>query len=110
MYLASDKDLDPGKHTHTDQELTLFTKTLLEQYVWRPVKLSCQGGSDEEAWTDIAHVKAVRPLEADYCNTDHMYHDFHSTRDTMDKLSLTHMTDYLKLAISFVTEMAEPVT
>jgi bacterial leucyl aminopeptidase len=90
--------------------LTLFTKTLLEQYVGRTVELSCQGGSDEEAWADIAHVKNVRPLEADYCDTDHMFHDVHSTRDTMDKLSLTHMTDYLKLAISFAVEMAEPVS
>lgn len=37
MYLASDKNLSPpSRHTHTDQELTLFTKTLLEQYVGRP--------------------------------------------------------------------------
>lgn len=109
MYLASDKNLESDKHTHTDQELTLFTKTLLEKYVGRPVVLSCQGGSDEEAWTDIAHVKAVRPLEADYCDTENMYQDFHSTRDTMDKLSLIHMTDYLKLAIAFIVELAEPI-
>jgi len=108
MYLASDKNLSPGEHAHTDQELTLFSKVLVEQYIGRPVDLSCQGGSDEEAWTDIAHVKAVRPLEADYCDSSHMYHDMHSPRDTIEKLSLTHMTDYLKLAIAFVVEMAEP--
>lgn len=108
MYLASDKNLTPNKHIHTDPKLTLFTKTLIDQYVGRRVELSCQAGSDEEAWTDIAHVKAVRPLEADSCNTAHIYQDFHSTRDTMDKLSLIHMTDYLKLGISFVVELSEP--
>lgn len=109
MYFESDIDVRPGDHSHVDKELTLFTKKLLEQYVGRPVELSCHGSSDEEAWTDLAHVKAVRPLESDYCELDNTYPYTHSSEDTMDKLSLTHMTDYLKLGLSFVVEMAEPI-
>lgn len=110
MYIASDKDLAPGKHAHVDHDLSLYLETLVKEYVDRPVVLSCEGGSDEEAWTDIANVKAARSLESNYCDTTQIYQDMHSSRDTMDKLSLEHMTDNLKLAIAFSVELAEPVT
>lgn len=34
----------------------------------------------------------------------------HSPWDTLDKLSLTHMTDYAKLAIAFAVELGEPMS
>jgi leucyl aminopeptidase len=33
----------------------------------------------------------------------------HSSADTIEKLSLKHMTDYAKLAVAFATELAEPI-
>ncbi len=42
------------------------------------------------------------------CRTLTMYQDFHTNQDTLDKVSLAHMTDYLKLATAFIVELAEP--
>lgn len=110
MYLESDKFLEPDQHAHVDHDLTLFLQTLVNKYVSRPVELSCGGSSDNEAWTDMAHVKAVRPLESNYCDKETPMNPYtHQPEDTMDKLSLIHMTDYLKLAIAFAVEMAEPI-
>lgn len=38
----------------------------------------------------------------------HYNYNLHSKNDTVDKLSLTHMTSYEKLAIAFAVELAEP--
>lgn len=110
MYLESDKYLEPGQHAHVDHDLTLFLQSLSTAYVGRTAQLNCPGGSDNEAWVDIAHVKAVRPIESDYCNGGPDNNPYvHTPDDTIDKLSLAHMTNYLKLALSFVVEMAEPI-
>ncbi len=46
------------------------------------------------------------PAEAKFENSNPY---IHSSQDTMEKLSLEHMTDYAKLGVAFVTELAEPV-
>ena len=90
-----------------NDDLTQYLITLTKTYVKKPVVLSCSGSSDEKIWTDKGFA-AVRPLEADYCDFHHMYQDFHTNQDTLDKVSLAHMTDYLKLATAFIVELAEP--
>jgi leucyl aminopeptidase len=111
MYLESDKYLEPDRHPHVDHDLTLFLQALSTKYVGRTAELSCGGGSDNEVWVDLAHVKAVRPVESDYCNGGPHNNPYtHTPDDTIDKLSKAHMTNYLKLAIAFVVEMAEPLS
>gem|GEM_PF-5062045 len=98
--------LETGKPVNS--ELTSYLKKLIDTYVERPVVAAlCHGDSDEWSWTDRGF-KAARALEADYCNFTRMYQYMHSSEDTIDKLSLSHMMDYLKLAISFAVELAEP--
>lgn len=96
---------------YTNKNLTLFLQKLVNFYIKRPVKISTIGigGSDDMAW-GMAGFKTVRPQESvseldGECKNLFM----HSSEDTLDKLSLIHMTDYLKLAIAFTAEMAEPV-
>lgn len=87
-------------------ELTEYLKTLVETYVKKPVAYTCSGDSDEWSWTD-AGVPAARPVEVNYCKDYNPY--VHKPEDTIDKLSLSHMTDYAKLAMAFIVELAEPV-
>lgn len=90
-----------------DDDLSNYLVTLIQTYIKKPVTLSCSGSSDEETWFANG-IAASRPLEADYCDYSHIYQYMHSKYDTMEKLSLTHMTDYLKLAAAFAVELAEP--
>lgn len=99
MWLFNDKNLDQG--------LTTYLGTLIKTYVKQPVKFTQGGSSDEESWLDAGYT-VVRPAEADYHNGQ-MNPYTHDSTDTMDKLSLNHMTDYLKLAIAFTVELAGPV-
>lgn len=98
MWLFNDENLDP--------KLTYYLKTLIKTYIKQPVKFTQGGSSDEESWLAAGYT-VVRPAEADYTH-DKMNPYTHSSTDTMDKLSLSHMTDYLKLAIAFSVELAEP--
>lgn len=92
---------------YVDSNLTHYLKTLITTYIKKPVNYSnCHGCSDHESWS-FRGFKVVRPVETDYCSHYYPYH--HSNEDTIDKLSLNHMTDYLELAVSFVIELAEPV-
>jgi leucyl aminopeptidase len=88
-------------------ELTSYLYKLIKVYVKKPVKYSCSGSSDEYSWSSKGYV-AARPLESDYCDWNHMYQHMHSNQDTMDKLSLDHMTDYLKLAVAYSVELGKP--
>jgi len=110
MYLETNKGLrDKVVNDQLTQYLSTLIKTYVHSDVKKPVQLSCSGTSDEYTWTSNGFV-AARPLESDYCNFDHMYHYMHTNQDTIGKLSLTHMTDYLKLEIAFAVELAEPIS
>lgn len=91
---------------HVNPDLTNFIHRLTLTYVKRSVKLSTCGYacSDHASWDD-AGIPAAFPFEARMGDDDP---DIHTSRDTMDKLSLDHMTDYLKLATAFTVELAEP--
>lgn len=62
--------------------------------------------SDHASWTNGGFAATI-PAEAAYENTNP---DLHTSQDTMDNLSLDHMTDYAKLAVAAAVELAEPVT
>lgn len=98
MWLISD---------YVNKDLTDYLEKLINTYVKQPVKYTRCGYacSDHASWTKNGY-NASMPFEASFGN-DNPY--IHSSQDTMDKLSLAHMTDYTKLAIAFVVEMAEPM-
>jgi len=93
---------------YTDDNLTSFMSELITTYVKKPVKHSNCGYacSDHASWTEAGYAASI-PAEAAYENTNPT---LHTSRDTMDKLSLDHMTDYAKLAVAAAVEFAEPVT
>jgi leucyl aminopeptidase len=97
---------------YTNKNLTLYLQDLVNFYIKRPVNISTigEGGSDDMMW-GMSGFRTVRPQESinefdKECGNLSM----HSSNDTMDKLSLVHMSDYLKLATAFTVEMAEPIS
>ena len=96
----------------TDLTLTDYTQKLIGYYVDQPVKISSigEGGSDHQSWAQEGY-KTVFPHEyIDLNDKTCGNRTIHSAEDTMDKLSLAQMTDYLKLAAAFTVELGEPVT
>jgi leucyl aminopeptidase len=98
MYLIDD---------YVDKNLSAYLGKLIDTYVKQPIKHTRCGYacSDHASWTQGGYAAAI-PAESAYEDTNP---SIHSSQDTMDKLSLSHMTDYLKLATAFAVEMAEPV-
>jgi leucyl aminopeptidase len=89
-----------------NKDLTTFVESLIKTYVKQPVKHSRCGYacSDHASWTKAGFAATI-PAEAAYEDTNPA---MHSAQDTMDKLSLNHMTDYAKLGTAFAVELAEP--
>lgn len=92
---------------YTSSQATSFLAALTETYVHQKVSYTKCGYacSDHASWT-AAGVSAGAATEASFI---HMNPSLHTPEDTMEKLSLRHMTDYLKLALAFVVESAIPV-
>lgn len=92
---------------YVNKDLTAFLETLINTYVKQPVKHSACGYacSDHATWYKNGFASAI-PFESSM-NTDNPY--IHTSKDTIEKLSLSHMTDYASLAIAFAVELAEPV-
>lgn len=93
---------------YVNSSLNTFVEQLIKTYVKRPVQYSRCGYacSDHATWTQNGYAAAIA-AEAAYENTNQA---MHTSRDTMDKLSIDHMTDYAKLASAFAVELAEPNT
>ena len=101
---------DPTMWLMTDYvntTLVAFLEKLITTYVKQPVKYSHCGYacSDHAIWTKNGFAAAIA-AEAAYEYTNKA---MHSSNDTQDKLSLAHMTDYLKLGIAYTVELAEPL-
>lgn len=91
---------------YVNKDLVIFLGKLISAYVKQPIQHTRCGYacSDHATWTQNGYAAAI-PAEAAYENTNP---NIHSSRDSMEKLSLAHMTDYLKLATAFAVEMAAP--
>ena len=89
-----------------NEKLVRFLGELITTYVKQPIKHTRCGYacSDHANWTKNGYAAAI-PAESAF---EHTNPNIHSSRDTQDKLSLNHMTDYLKLATAFAVELAEP--
>jgi leucyl aminopeptidase len=101
---------DPSIYFMTDnvsRELTDYFEKLVSTYVQVPFKESECGYacSDHASW-DAKGYPAVMPFEA---AMEHMNPNIHKSVDTIDKLSLKHMSDFSKLGVAYAVEMAEPV-
>jgi leucyl aminopeptidase len=91
---------------NSDAHLTNFLEELIHAYVKQPVKRSRCGYacSDHASWYHEGYAASI-PFES---HMDTFNPDIHSPRDTMDKLSLDHMTNFAKLSVAFAVELAEP--
>lgn len=89
---------------YTDKKLSNFVADLISTYVQVPVAYSeCgYGCSDHASWDEVG-IPAAFPCESNF--EDHNPY-IHSAMDTMDRLSLEHMTNFSKLAVAFAIEMA----
>lgn len=92
---------------NVNKDLTNYLETLVKTYVKSPVSRTRCGYScsDHASW-DSAGVKASFPFESSFGNDDPY---IHTAQDTMEVLSLSHMTDYAKLGVAFAVELADPV-
>jgi leucyl aminopeptidase len=90
------------------KDLTAFLEKLITTYVKQPYKFSKCGYacSDHASWTK-GGIPAAFPFEASMGNDDPY---IHTSNDKMDVLSLDHMTDFVKLATAFASELAIPVS
>jgi leucyl aminopeptidase len=93
---------------NTDSDLNKFLEEIIKTYVKRNFKYTACGYacSDHASWHEAGY-KTTFAAEAkmEYSNPY-----MHSSEDTIDKLTLTHMTDYAKIAASFAIELAEPTS
>lgn len=89
---------------YTDKKLSNYVAKLIDTYVHVPVDYSIcgYGCSDHASWSD-ANIPAAFPCESNF--EDHNP-NIHSASDTMDLLSLEHMTNFSKLALAFAIELA----
>jgi len=92
---------------NTDSDLTGFLATLITTYIDVPIGHDQCGYacSDHATWT-MNGFKAALPFEAAF-STYNPY--IHSSADTMEKLSLNHMTNFALLGVAFAVELAEPI-
>jgi leucyl aminopeptidase len=92
---------------YTNPDLTTYLETLIKTYVKKPVKYTKCGYacSDHATWTQNGFTSAIA-FESEFGKDDPY---IHTAQDTMGVLSLSHMTDYAKLATAFMVELAEPV-
>ena len=91
---------------YVNPSLTGYLETLINTYVKQPVKYTkCDYAcSDHASWYKGGFASSM-PFESEFGKDNEA---IHSSKDTMDKLTLSHMTDYAKLAIAFAIELAEP--
>ena len=92
---------------YVNKNLTAYLETLINTYVKQPIQYTKCGYacSDHDSW-NRAGFAASMPFEAKMGNDDPY---IHTAQDTMDLLSLNHMTNFAKLGVAFAVELAEPV-
>jgi leucyl aminopeptidase len=91
---------------NVNKDLTTYLETLISTYVKQPVKHTACGYacSDHATWTQNGFASCF-PFEASIRS----YNPYiHSPNDTMEKLSLDHISNFSKLGIAFMVELAEP--
>lgn len=92
---------------YTNKNLRQFLELLVTTYIKAPVNHTRCGYacSDHASWT-LNGFAAAAPAETSYEDTNPY---LHSSLDTMEKLSLDHLTNFARLASAFAVEMGEPI-
>lgn len=92
---------------YVNPDLTAFIETLVSTYVKVPVGYTQCGYacSDHATWNQHGFSSSM-PFEAAF---GHDNPDIHSSRDTIEKLSLEHMINFATLGVAFAVELAEPI-
>lgn len=90
----------------TDAGLTAFVADLINVYIKKPVgAVRCGFAcSDHVAWYQNGN-RVAYPFET---MNDEGNPFVHTRKDTLDKLSMDHMADFVKLALAFSVELGEP--
>lgn len=93
---------------YTDKDLTTFLENLVNTYVKKPVDHTYCGYacSDHATWHKRGYRSAIA-FEAKFGDDNP---NIHTSRDTMEWLSLDHMTSYAKIGVAFAVELAEPIS
>lgn len=93
---------------NVNKNLTDYIETLVKTYVKQPVGRTRCGYScsDHASWTN-GGFKSAFPFESSFGNDDPY---IHTSQDTIDVLSKTHMADFAKLGVAFAAELAEPLS
>jgi len=92
---------------NVNNDLTAYLETLVKTYVKQPVgRTQCGYDCSDHASWNQAGFAASFPFEAQFGKDDPY---IHTSRDTMDILSLSHMADFAKLGVAFAVELAEPL-
>ncbi len=89
---------------HVDRALSTYVQDLIHEYIgvdvgWSNCGYAC---SDHASWTQAGFASSF-PVESRF-GDENPY--IHTGRDTMEHVSLEHMTNYSKLAVAFVAEEA----
>jgi len=92
---------------YTNKDLTTYLETLINTYIQEPVKYTACGYacSDHATWNNNGFKSAIS-FESEFGKDNP---NIHTSEDTMENLSLEHMTRFAKLGLAFVGELAEPV-
>lgn len=95
MWLLSD---------NVDKDLSEYVAKLIETYVGAPIGwTACGYGCSDHASWHYEGFRAAAPFEAKFGEEDPY---IHTGNDTMEYVSLEHMTNFSKLAVAFVGELA----
>lgn len=89
---------------YTDKTLSNYVAKLIQHYVKVPVNYSScgYGCSDHASWTEEG-IPAAFPCETSFAEHNPY---IHTSSDTMDRLSLEHMTNFTRLGLAFAIELA----
>lgn len=94
---------------NVDPVMTGFLKSLVTEYLNIPLAMigesKCTYACSDHASWDKMGVSAAFPSETEMKN---MNHALHTSNDVISILSLDHAEKYIKLAVAFLVEAAEP--
>lgn len=110
LWLGSSRPDDEAPSAPTNSSLLSDKAIMLgKTYLNVPVVESEMDGiSDHHSWMRDG-IKTILLHDACNANQPGCERYEHTAEDTMDKLSLEHIANYLKLVIAFTVEMAKPV-
>lgn len=105
-YVQDPKNEHVGVITdYTSPGLAQFTRMIIENYLSIPYRNStCGYACSDHGSATKNGFPAIYVIESEYSQTNKY---IHSTMDTLDRLSLDHMAEHVKLVIGFLLELGD---